>query len=146
MSFQLFDNSTEEVTISFYLKTCAGCHGVILSYTRKKPFSLDFDETIFVYDGRDNKWDTGIQLMDNVWYQIVLTYSNKLREITLYVFSVQNATYPGVFKIGNFSKNNPFTNGGDLSLGKFQVSQEIKKWKKKDSFVGCFDSLGFASR
>ncbi|XP_053400320.1 uncharacterized protein LOC123558658 [Mercenaria mercenaria] len=145
-SFQLFDSSSEEATISFYLKTCTGCHGVIFSYTRKKPFSLDFSGTVVIYYGKNDKWDSGIKLLDNVWYQIVLTYSKQLKKINLYVFSIHNSTNPETFTVENFNNKNPFVNGGDLSLGKFQVSQEIRKWKKIDSFVGCYDSLGFASR
>jgi hypothetical protein len=87
-----------------------------------------------------------IRLSDNIWYQIVLSYSKQLRRIDLYVFNIYNKTSPEVFTINDFKAANPFVNGGDLSLGKFQVSQEIKKWKKLDSFVGCYDSLGFASR
>lgn len=144
-SFQLFDPSRKEATIMFYLKTCTGCYGVIFSYKKQKPFSLDFNGNITIFFGKNNKWESEIELLDNVWYQIVLTYSKKLKLITLYVFSEDNGDIPQVFKIKKFNQN-PFVNGGTLSMGKFQVSQAIKKWKKSDSFVGCYDSLGFASR
>lgn len=145
-SFQLFDDSTSETTISFYLKTCAGCYGVIFSYNNKKPFSLDYNGKLSVYYGK-KEWKSEIKLLDNIWYQIVLSYSEQLRRLDLYVFNNYNKINPESedFTI-EFNEPNPFENGGDLSLGKFQVSQEIKKWKKTDSFVGCYDSLGFASR
>lgn len=130
----------------FYLKTCSGCHGVIFSYKKQKPFSLDFYGNITIFYGRNSKWDSNIQLLDNVWHQIVLTYSKSAKRITLYVIREDNRDIPEVFTIEQFTQPNPFVNGGDLSMGRFQVSQDIKKWKKADSFVGCYDSLGFASR
>lgn len=146
-SFKLFDSSTKEVTISFYLKTCSGCDGVIFSYTKSKPFSLDFiNNQIVIFFGKDKSWETQIELQDNKWYQIVFTYSRKAKTIVLYVFSEESGNTPQVYTITKFKEGNPFTNGGSLSLGKFQISKEIKGWKKTDSFVGCYDSLGFASR
>lgn len=129
----------------FYLKTCTGCHGVILSYKNKKPFSLDYnDGTIVIWWGKTN-WDSGIQLKDNEWYQIVLTWSKSLKRLVLYVFNENTGNKPEIYTVDQF-KNLPFKNGGSLSLGKFQISQTIPKWKKVDSFVGCYDSLGFASQ
>lgn len=129
----------------FYVKTCTGCHGVIFSYTVKRPFSLDYDETLLIYYGRNSVWDSEIELIDNVWYQIVITYSKKLKKMQLFVFEENSDQNPELYTIHPFRKN-PFVNGGDLSLGRFQISQDIKKWKKTDGFVGCYDSLGFASQ
>ncbi|XP_060596109.1 uncharacterized protein LOC132750181 [Ruditapes philippinarum] len=146
-NFRLFDVSTKEITISFYLKTCTGCHGVIFSYVKKTPFSLDYnDGELIMYYGQDYEWRTGIELFDNKWHQIVLTYSRKAKKIVLYVFNENSGNTPTVYKVEKFREANPFRNGGSLSLGKFQISQETNGWKKTDSFVGCYDSLVFASK
>lgn len=143
--FKLFNDKAKEATIMFYLKTCAGCHGVIFSYKKKTPFSLDYnDGTVVIWWGKTS-WDSGIQLKDNEWYQIVLTWSKSLKRLVLYVFNENTGNKPEIYTVDKFN-NLPFINGGSLSLGKFQISQKIPKWKKVDSFVGCYDSLGFASQ
>jgi hypothetical protein len=145
-NFQLFSDKPSDVTIMFYLKTCTGCHGVIFSYKKKIPFSLDYnDGTIVIWYGKNSKWDSDIELKDNEWHQIVLTWSKSLRRMVLYVFNENTGNKPQIYTIENF-KNKPFLNGGSLSLGKFQISQVVPKWKKIDAFVGCFDSLGFATQ
>lgn len=142
--FFLFDKVTNEATISFYVKTCTDCHGIIFSYTVKKPFSLDYMNGALVLSyGKANTWKTNIKLKDNVWYNIVITWAKRLKKINLYVFEENGASNPMTYSV-EFTKN-PFKPGGALSLGKFQISQEESKWKKTDSFVGCFDALGFAS-
>lgn len=149
-SFQLFDTLTKETTISFYMKTCTGCHGVIFSYKKQKPFSLDFiDEKIVMYYGKDSEWNTNITLSDNIWYQFVLTYSKAEKLIKLYVLT-ENTEEIGdplieTYSISNFNQPNPFKNNGQLSFGKFQISQKLKKWKKADKFVGCYDTFGIAN-
>lgn len=142
--FHLFDKVTNEATISFYLKTCKDCHGIVFSYTVKKPFSLDYiGGKLELSFGKDQTWKSGIEIKDNVWYQIVVTWAKRLKKVHLYVFEENGTNNPQIYSFT--FKNNPFKPGGALSLGKFQISQEEKKWKKTDSFVGCFDALGFAS-
>lgn len=143
-SVHLF-GSTEEATVSFYVKTCSGCHGVIFSYKKGKAFSLDYNSTVIINYGRDMVWNSGISLDDNVWYQLVITFSRPLKELTLYAFNELTGNVPKIYSVFNFNET-PFRNGGSLSLGKFQISQAVPRWKKVDSFVGCFDMLGFASR
>ena len=99
-----------------------------------------------MYYGQEYEWKTGIELNDNEWHQISLTYSRKAKQIVLYVFNENDGNTPKVYEVKKFRKANPFRNGGSLSLGKFQISKETNGWKKTDSFVGCFDSLVFASK
>lgn len=150
-SFLLFDPNTKQMTISFYLKTCTGCHGVIFSYKKQKPFSLDFiDDKIVIYYGKYYEWNTNITLSDNIWYQIVFTYSKRDKFIRLYVLTenTDDIEKPLMkyYQIEKFDYPNPFKNDGKLSFGKFQISQEIKKWKKADKFVGCYDTFGIANK
>lgn len=141
--FQLVDG--DEATMSFYVRTCTGCHGIIFSYTKKKPFSLDYiNGKLELSYGKDKTWKTDIAIKDNVWYQMVLTWSNRLKKIQLYVFEENGTNNPQLYSAK--LKKNPFKKGGYLSLGKFQISPEEKKWKKTDNFVGCFDAVGFATR
>jgi len=143
--FYLFNKGSSETTISFYVKTCTDCHGIIFSYTDKKPFSLDYvDGKLEISYGKDDTMPTDIEIKDNVWYQIVVTWAKNLKKVNLYVFEENGSNNPQIHS-EKFLKN-PFKPGGALSLGKFQISQEEKKWKKTDSFVGCFDALGFASK
>lgn len=140
--FQLFTNR-KQATISFYVKTCTGCHGVLFSYTVKRAFVLDYNGQLSILYGRKNNYDTGIELEDNVWYQLVMTYTRKGRDLILYVFNEERGKNPQIYRVERLAGSNPFENNGDLSLGKFQISEEDPAWKKTDTFVGCFDSLGF---
>ncbi|KAH3879983.1 hypothetical protein DPMN_003895 [Dreissena polymorpha] len=143
-NFKLFNG--KETTIMFYLKTCTGCHGVVFSYKVEEnaPISLDYiDNALEISHGQQDTYKSNIKLDDNVWHFVALTWSKRLKEMNLFVFRESTGTVPKVYSMKQFKKE-PFMTGGQLSLGKFQVSQAEKKWKKADSFVGCFDTLGFA--
>ena len=85
--FYLFNKGSSETTISFYVKTCTDCHGIIFSYTDKKPFSLDYvDGKLEISYGKDDTMPTDIEIKDNVWYQIVVTWAKNLKKVNLYVF------------------------------------------------------------
>ncbi|WAR26299.1 hypothetical protein MAR_012003 [Mya arenaria] len=142
--FQLFND--DELTVSFYLKSCPDCYGVVFSYkaNNEVPISLDnMKNGLEISYGKKKTYRSDIQLEKNVWHFIALTWSKRLKEINLYVIAENKPSNPKTFKIEKFV-GKPFLKGGALSLGKFQISGQEKKWKKPNEFVGCYDSLGFA--
>ena len=93
--------------------------------------------------GKANLHKTRFQLANNVWHFVALTWSARLKEATLHVIS---SAVPGKVRTSKWEvAGKPFIAGGTLSIGKFQISETQRKWKKPDLFVGCYDTLGFSN-
>jgi len=71
--------------------------------------------------------------------------SNPCPQVNLYVRSSRAGSSLQSFQVRPFN-HKVFVAGGAISIGKFQISQKEKKWKKTDNFVGCYDNIGFASK
>ena len=107
---------------------------------------LRYNGTIIINYGSRHEWDTNLDLEDNVWYQIILSWSARFQRLNIYLLREESKNGLELYRVKDFPDDtNPFKNGGSLSLGKFQVIEDEPGWKTKDKFVGCFDSLAFAS-
>ena len=141
--FGIYTSSTSEITIELLVKKDQGSDGgVIFSFTSDMSLLLVAGQSsleVHTYSlDNETVFDTGLELDENYWNKIVMTYDNEDGTASVFVFDKDSA----VSTTGSIEfEAGLFNNTGILTIGHWQAPSNSKQYLLPSGFEGSIENF-----
>ena len=133
-----FIKTETPLTFEFLIQSCDLCGGVLMAYTRSSTFYVTNEGSLKLVLN-NTEYDTELQLEDNQWNMLSITFHNVTYQIEVYLFDRTGTAERRLFKLDM----NPFKANGDLAFGAWIPPTDSSQFEPSygKSFTGCIDDI-----
>ena len=124
-----------DITIEILLKPYQ-FGGTVFSYAVLQTFAITIEDFITIHFGKTTI-DTGVKVTINQWSHVSLVWHHNTQILEFYHFNFKGKVQRRSYVLSS----NPFTPGGILSLGQWELSPGDNETYTVNSFVGVIDEI-----